>query len=38
MVVSDGDAVPEPRGHHPCGAACGVEMYYPNVMTGPLRK
>jgi len=27
-----------PRWHHPCGASCGVEMNYPNVVTGPLRK
>jgi 5-deoxy-glucuronate isomerase len=27
-----------PRGHHPGGAACGVEMYDLNVMAGRLRK
>ena len=27
-----------PRGHHPCGAPYGFEMYYLNVMAGPLRK
>jgi len=27
-----------PRGHHPCGALHGFEMYYLNVMAGPLRK
>ena len=26
------------RGHHPCGAPYGYEMYYLNVMAGPLRK
>jgi len=38
MAVSDGDVVLVPRGHHPCGAPYGVEMYYLNVMAGPLRK
>jgi 5-deoxy-D-glucuronate isomerase len=27
-----------PKGHHPCGAPYGYEMYYLNVMAGPLRK
>ena len=38
MAVSDGDVVCVPRGHHPCGAPYGFEMYYLNVMAGPLRK
>ena len=38
MSVSDGDVVLVPRGHHPCGAPYGFEMYYLNVMAGPLRK
>src|SRR5215470_3665088 len=38
MAVSDGDVVLVPRGHHPCGAPYGLEMYYLNVMAGPLRK
>ena len=38
MAVSDGDLVLVPRGHHPCGAPYGFEMYYLNVMAGPLRK
>ncbi len=38
MAVSDGDVVTVPRGHHPCGAPYGFEMYYLNVMAGPLRK
>ncbi|PIE16256.1 MAG: 5-deoxy-glucuronate isomerase [Rhodobacterales bacterium] len=38
MAVSDGDVVCVPRGHHPCGAPHGFEMYYLNVMAGPLRK
>jgi 5-deoxy-glucuronate isomerase len=38
MAVADGDVVIVPRGHHPCGAPYGFEMYYLNVMAGPLRK
>lgn len=38
MAVSDGDVVCVPRGHHPCGVPYGYEMYYLNVMAGPLRK
>jgi 5-deoxy-glucuronate isomerase len=38
MAVADGDVVLVPRGHHPCGAPYGFEMYYLNVMAGPLRK
>ena len=38
MAVKDGDVVLAPRGHHPCGAPYGFEMYYLNVMAGPLRK
>lgn len=38
MAVSDGDVVCVPRGYHPCGAPYGFEMYYLNVMAGPLRK
>jgi len=38
MSVSNGDVVLVPRGHHPCAAPYGVEMYYLNVMAGPLRK
>ena len=38
MAVHDGDVVLVPRGHHPCGAPSGFEMYYLNVMAGPLRK
>ena len=37
MAVSDGDVVLVPRGHHPCGAPHGYEMYYLNVMAGPRR-
>ena len=38
MAVRDHDVVLVPRGHHPCGAPYGYEMYYLNVMAGPLRK
>jgi len=38
MAVKNGDVVIVPRGHHPCGAPYGFEMYYLNVMAGPLRK
>ncbi|WAP66755.1 5-deoxy-glucuronate isomerase [Jiella pelagia] len=38
MAVSDGDVVCVPRGHHPCGAPHGFDLYYLNVMAGPLRK
>lgn len=38
MAVSDHDLVLVPRGHHPCGSPYGYEMYYLNVMAGPLRK
>ncbi len=38
MAVRDGDVTLVPRGHHPCGAPYGFEMYYLNVMAGPLRK
>lgn len=37
MAVKDGDVVLVPRGHHPCGAPHGFEMYYLNVMAGPRR-
>jgi hypothetical protein len=38
MALADGDVILVPRGHHPCGAPYGFEMYYLNVMAGPLRK
>lgn len=38
MAVSNHDVVLVPKGHHPCGAPYGYEMYYLNVMAGPLRK
>ncbi len=38
MAVGNGDLVLVPKGHHPCGAPYGYEMYYLNVMAGPIRK
>ena len=38
MSVQNHDVVLVPRGHHPCGVPYGYEMYYLNVMAGPLRK
>lgn len=38
MAVRDHDVTLVPKGHHPCAAAYGYEMYYLNVMAGPLRK
>jgi 5-deoxy-glucuronate isomerase len=38
MAVKNHDLVLVPKGHHPCGAPYGYEMYYLNVMAGPLRK
>jgi len=38
IPVENEDVVLVPKGHHPCGAPYGFEMYYLNVMAGPLRK
>ena len=38
IAVSDGEVVLVPKGHHPCGAPYGYDMYYLNVMAGPMRK
>ncbi len=38
MTVRDHDVTLVPRGHHPVGAAYGYDLYYLNVMAGPLRK
>ena len=35
MAVKSHDVVLVPKGHHPCGAPYGYEMYYLNVMAGP---
>jgi 5-deoxy-glucuronate isomerase len=38
MTVKNHDVTLVPKGHHPCGAPYGYEMYYLNVMAGPIRK
>jgi len=38
MSVSNHDVTLVPKGHHPCGAPYGYELYYLNVMAGPIRK
>lgn len=38
IAVSDHDVVLVPKGHHPCAAPYGYDLYYLNVMAGPLRK
>ncbi|MBM7566205.1 5-deoxy-glucuronate isomerase [Paenibacillus sacheonensis] len=37
MAVKDGDAVLVPEGYHPVSAPPGYEVYYLNVMAGPVR-
>ena len=37
MTVKNHDVVLVPRGHHPCAAPYGYELYYLNVMAGPRR-
>jgi len=38
ICVEDGDVVLVPRGYHPVGAPHGYDLYYLNVMAGPVRK
>lgn len=38
IPVESHDVVLVPKGHHPCSVPYGYEMYYLNVMAGPLRK
>ncbi len=38
ISISNHDVVLVPKGHHPCAAPYGYEMYYLNVMAGPVRK
>ena len=38
MAVYDGDVVLVPEGYHPAGTPYGYDMYYLNVMAGPVRK
>jgi 5-deoxy-glucuronate isomerase len=37
ICVEDGDVVLVPRGYHPVAAAHGYDLYYLNVMAGPVR-
>lgn len=37
MIVRDGDVVLVPRGYHPVAAPPGYDVYYLNVMAGPVR-
>jgi len=37
MAVESHDVVLVPKGHHPCAAPYGYELYYLNVMAGPRR-
>jgi 5-deoxy-glucuronate isomerase len=37
MAVEDGDVVLVPRGYHPCATCHGYDLYYLNVMAGPVR-
>jgi 5-deoxy-glucuronate isomerase len=38
ICVEDGDVVLVPRGYHPVGTPHGYDLYYLNVMAGPVRK
>jgi 5-deoxy-glucuronate isomerase len=38
MAVEDRDVVLVPRGYHPVSAAHGFDLYYLNVMAGPVRR
>ncbi len=38
MAVEDRDLVLVPRGHHPVSAPHGFDLYYLNVMAGPVRR
>lgn len=38
IVVRDGQVVLVPKGYHPVSAPPGYELYYLNVMAGPIRK
>ncbi|MBL8521760.1 MAG: 5-deoxy-glucuronate isomerase [Betaproteobacteria bacterium] len=38
LCVQDGDVVMVPRGYHPVGAPHGYDLYYLNVMAGPVRQ
>jgi 5-deoxy-glucuronate isomerase len=38
IAVGDGDCVLVPRGYHPVSAAPGFDLYYLNIMAGPIRQ
>ena len=38
IAVEDRDIVLVPRGYHPVGAPHGIDLYYLNVMAGPVRR
>ena len=38
MTVEDGDVVMVPKGYHPVGTPHGYDLYYLNVMAGPVRE
>ena len=38
ITVHDNDVVMVPKGYHPVGAPYGYDVYYLNVMAGPIRK
>ncbi len=37
IVIEDGDVTLVPKGYHPCAACHGYDLYYLNVMAGPIR-
>lgn len=37
LAVEDGDVTLVPRGYHPCATVHGYDLYYLNVMAGPVR-
>ncbi len=37
MAIEDGDVVLVPKGYHPCATTHGYDLYYLNVMAGPVR-
>ena len=37
IAIEDGDLTLVPRGYHPCAATHGYDLYYLNVMAGPVR-
>ena len=38
MVLEDGDVTLVPKGYHPCAATHGYDLYYLNVMAGPVKQ